>query len=337
MAESGRATVTRADVARESNLSVAVVSYVVNNGPRPVAVKTRQRVLDAIERTGYRPNGVARALAAGSTFTLALIVPDIANEFFAELACAVEQSARRAGRTVLLGNSEGDRDTEQALLETFLQRQIDGVVLASEAPDDVANLFATSKSRVVFLGHAPNSSPSTSIAVDNEAGAFVATKHLLEHGYEQLGMIAGPAGDQVATARLAGWHKAIEEASLDFAAFVHRPFTIEGGYLGGLEILGGTRRPRAIFAASDRQAIGLLRAAADRNLHVPSDLAIVTFDGSAASQYAVPSLTTIAQPISIMAELAVRELLYPDDHATRHVLPVDLVVRRSCGCTTTPH
>lgn len=329
--------VTRADVARESGLSVAVVSYVVNNGPRPVAAKSRQRVLDAIERTGYRPNGVARALAAGSTFTFGLIVPDIANEFFAELAGAVEQVARRAGRTVLMANSEGDRVTEQDLLETFLQRQIDGIIIVSEAPDEAAELFHASKTRAIYLGHAPKESPSVSIAVDNEAGAFDAAQHLLGHGYEQLAMVGGPVGDEVADARLAGWKRAIEGAGLGAGPVINGPFTIEGGYRAGLGLLDEPVRPRAIFAASDRQAIGLLRAAADQNLSVPADLAIVTFDGSAASQYAVPSLTTIAQPISAMAELAVTELMNSAAEAAHHVLPVDLVVRRSCGCTTSEH
>jgi LacI family transcriptional regulator len=322
------ARVTQADVARAAGTSMAVVSYVVNGGPRPVAEATRARVLAAIEQTGYRPDGVARALAAGSTYTLGLVVPDIANEFFAELACALEQSARAAGRTVLLANSEGSAETELALLETFLQRRIDGVVIISQIPEVADELLGRANTRRVFLGASP--AAGSSIGVDNEGGAIAATTHLLEHGYERIAMIGGPAGDPVAEARLAGFRQALGERATDH---VHQPFTVDGGYVGALELLSSAAAPQAVFAASDRQAIGLLRAAADKGLSVPDDLAVITFDGSAASAYAVPSLTTIQQPIAEMAELAVRQLLDPQAEPLREVLDVGLVIRRSCGCS----
>lgn len=321
---------TQADVARAAGTSMAVVSYVINGGPRPVAEQTRQRVLDAIEATGYRPNGVARALVGGSTYTCGLIVPDIANEFFAELACAVEQVARKAGRTVLLANSEGDARTERDLLDTFLQRQIDGLVLVSQEPDAAFETLRAARTRAVFLGPAP-AEPAASIAVDNDGGAYVATSHLAEHGYTRIAMISGPDGDQIAAARLAGWRRAVEERGA-VGRSVAQPYTVDGGYQGAVELLAADA-PQAVFAASDRQAIGLLRAAADQGMSVPSDLAIATFDGSAASAYAVPSLTTIQQPIAEMAELAISQLLGAEEVTTPHVLDVSLVVRRSCGCT----
>lgn len=316
-------------MAKAAGTSMAVVSYVVNGGPRPVATATRQRVLDAIQRTGYRPDGIARALVGGSTLTLGLVVPDIANEFFAELAGAVEQTARAAGRTVLLASSEGNTDSELALLETLLQRRIDGVVIISQAPELADELLEQGNTRRVFLGAAPEH--GSSIGVDNTGGAFAATQHLLEHGYERIALIGGPAGDSVAEDRLIGWQQAMGDRE---AHFVHQPFTVDGGYVGALELLGSATPPQAVFAASDRQAIGLLRAAADEGLSVPDDLAVVTFDGSAASAYAVPSLTTIQQPITEMAELAVRQLLDLHADPIRAVLDVALVVRRSCGCSS---
>ncbi|GAA0623269.1 LacI family DNA-binding transcriptional regulator [Kribbella sandramycini] len=348
------ARVTQADVARAAGTSMAVVSYVVNGGPRPVAEATRQRVLAAIEQTGYRPDGVARALVGGSTMTLGLIVPDIANEFFAELAAAVEQAARAAGRTVLLANSEGDASTELDLLDTFLQRRIDGLVIVSQAPAAADRLLNRAKTRHVFLGAAPES--AASIGVDNFGGAVAATRHLLEHGHSRIAAIAGPAGDHVAEARLAGWRHAVAaRPTAGRVRFVQHPFTVTGGYDAALALLnpsplapggpasgasifgrsgpaGARVRPQAVFASSDRQAIGLLRAAADLGLSVPDDLAVVTFDGSSISAYAVPALTTIQQPIAEMAELAVRQLIDPDPQPLRAVLEVGLVVRRSCGC-----
>jgi LacI family transcriptional regulator len=310
---------------------MAVVSYVINGGPRPVAAATRQRVLDAIAQTGYRPNSVARALAAGATHTFGLVVPDIANEFFAELACAVEQVARKSARTVLLANSEGDAETERDLLETFLQRQIDGVVLVSQEPAEAHAMLTAARTRGVFLGAAPPETEAFSIKVDNTGGAYVATNHLLEHGHETVAMISGPAGDEVADARRAGWQRALDEHGVT-GAHVEQPFTVDGGHDAALELLEVADRPRAVFAASDRQAIGLLRAAADLELSVPDDLAVVTFDGSAASAYAVPALTTIQQPITEMAELAINRLLAAEHSTGTQVLDVGLVVRRSCGC-----
>jgi LacI family transcriptional regulator len=321
---------TQADVARVAGTSMAVVSYVINGGPRPVAAGTRQRVLEAIVATGYRPNSAARALAGGSTLTCGLIVPDVANEFFAELARAVERAARRSGRTVLLANSDGDTGTEHALLDTFLRRQIDGVVLVSTAPDEAHRELVEASTRAVFLGAAPAGAVAPSIAVDNEGGAFAATRHLVDHGYPTVAMIAGPSGDEVASARLAGWRRAVDGVA---GRHVVQPYTVDGGYLGALDLFDAGPRPRAVFVAADRQAIGLLRAAADRGLAVPDDLAVATFDGSAASAYAIPSLTTVQQPVAEMAELAVKLLLDADQRPGATVLDVGLVVRRSCGCT----
>ncbi|CAI2095152.1 Catabolite control protein [Serratia entomophila] len=123
--------ITRADVARVAGTSVAVVSYVINNGPRPVAEATRLRVLAAIAQTGYRPNDIARALASGSTQTYGLVVPDISNPFFATLARALQQEAFSRGRVLLLGDAGDDRQREYELINHLLSRQVDGLLYTS--------------------------------------------------------------------------------------------------------------------------------------------------------------------------------------------------------------
>ena len=123
--------ITRADVARVAGTSVAVVSYVINNGPRPVAETTRLRVLEAIEKTGYRPNDIARALASGNTLTYGLVVPDISNPFFATLAQALQREAFSHGRVLLLGDAGDNRQREHDLINHLLRRQVDGLLYTS--------------------------------------------------------------------------------------------------------------------------------------------------------------------------------------------------------------
>lgn len=327
--------VTREDVAREAGTSTAVVSYVINNGPRPVSEATRRRVLEAIEKVGYEPDTIAQALASGVTGTYGLIVPDISNPFFAALAHELEDATSEAGRVVLLGDAAESKARETELLKTFARRRVDGLLFVGvdNAPDLAP--FAGNQVPVVVLDRVAPDQTASSVAVDNIGAARDVTEHLLEHGYTDLGIIAGPRHLYTGQDRYEGWRQALAVAGIepDARRVVEAPFTRRGGLEAGRALLAGAGRPRAVFASNEQQAIGLLAAAAELGVRVPDDLAVISFDGTEASDYTVPKLSGAVQPLADIARTAVAMLAAASDGAAPSSLVVthELRIRPSCG------
>ena len=325
---------TRADVAREAGTSVAVVSYVVNNGPRPVAPATRQRVLAAIEKTGYRPNNVARALASGTTKTYGLVVPDISNVFLASLAHALQREALANDMVMLLGDSGDSRQRELQLLNTLLSQQVDGLIYISVDRHPHIELLQASGTPFVMLDRVDPSPGLSVLRVDEREASRQVTAHLLSHGYQQVGIVTGPLEMINAQERLRGWRDALAEAGLaeqpqwQYTA----PYTREGGYQAAEQMLQGATRPRALFTSNEAQAMGMIRALADRGLRVPDDLALVCFNGTGLSACHIPSLTTVRQPVQEMAKAAISMLRGWKGKPTLREFSHRLEIGESCGC-----
>jgi LacI family transcriptional regulator len=335
--------VTRDEVARRAGTSSAVVSYVLNNGPRPVSPATRARVLAAIEELGYRPNAVARSLRARRTWTLGLVVPDNSNPFFAEFARAIEDVAFEHGYTLLLGNAMQDDTREASYIRTFLDRQVDGLLLISVGQGAVTmQALGGSQTPLVIVDRLLPGVRAATITVDNQAGGYLATRHLLEHGHTRIGCLSGPSDLTPSAERHRGWARALSEAGLRRPATLQArsDFSRHGGYLAARELLRRRQPPTALFALTDQQGIGALRAAAELGVRVPDELAIVSFDGIPESGFTIPGLSTMQQPIEAMARRAVDRLLQllaqPDGQPTHDVFPVELLRRGSCGCADPP-
>lgn len=335
--------VRRQDVADRAGVSPAVVSYVLNGGPRNVAPETRGRVLEAVATLGYRPNHIARSLRVNSTMTLGLLVPDNSNPFFAELARAVEEAAFAAGYTLLIGNATDDEARQTTYVRTFLERQVDGLLLVpAHGPVSCLNEITASGTPWVVLDRRITADvPATQILVDNPGGARTATEHLLAHGRRVVACIAGPRDVHPATGRVAGWRAALDAAGIDAdrAPLRHVPFGREAGYHAALEVCTDAD-PDALFVASDEQALGALRALAELGLRCPEDVAVASFDGIAAAAYTTPGLTTMQQPFLELGQRSIASLLArmaaSDVRPGEAVLPVRLVARGSCGCPDAP-
>ncbi len=312
MATSGplpRGQVTRSDVARYAGVSTAVVSYVVNSGPRPVAEATAARVRDAIRVLGYRPNASARALRTGSTQMIGLVGPEIGNPHFAEMAVAVEQCAARHGHAVLLVNSGNDPQLERSLIRTLTARQVDGIIVSTVQHDTTVVDPSPRGVPVVLLNTFSAHDGVETVGVDAREGARIGVEHLVSHGQSRIALVIGGAEVE---ARERGWHDATRAAGLPDGPIAREGFTREGGYLGTLRLFGGSDRPTALFARSDMQAVGALRALGELGLRVPEDVAVVSFDGTDEAAYASPQLTVVRQPVEQMAEEAVSRLIAPD-------------------------
>jgi LacI family transcriptional regulator len=322
---------TRTDVARLAGVSTAVVSYVVNGGPKKVAPATEARVRDAIAALGYRPNAAARALKLGSSEMLGMIVPDTTNPFFVMLAHAVEVAAADRGYALLIANSDASVAAERRHVESLASRRVDGVFLSSVLFEPDLRDLESADIPVVLLNHSLDSPGFASVGVDLREGGRTAVAHLAEHGHRDIGLVMGTATGGGLDGREAGWLEGIRAAGLVPGPVVRAPFRREEGYRIGLELAASADRPTALFASSDLLAVGILRAFHEARVRVPEDVAIVSFDGSPEAEYSWPGLTTLAQPISAMAAAAV-ESLVGGGPTTNRIFAPELVRRASCGC-----
>ncbi|MFF0294133.1 LacI family DNA-binding transcriptional regulator [Kitasatospora sp. NPDC004615] len=341
------AKVTRDDVARLAGTSTAVVSYVINNGPRPVAPATREKVLAAIEQLGYRPNSVAQAMASRRTNLIGMVVPDARQPFFAEMAHAVERAASERGKLVLIGNSDYVDDREVHYVRAFLGMRVSGLILVSQGPSQrAAEEFAAMEgAKVVLLHRRPEAIDDVAVVTDDVGGSELVVRHLLEvHGHPYVACFGGPVespapGDPVID-HVAGWELAMAAHGLPTEPhLIDAPFHRYGAYQVALELLASDRRPPAIFCSTDDQAIGVLRAARELGLKVGEDLAVAGFDDIPEAGFADPPLTTVASDRDAMARAAVDlvlddSLMVPGSDTERvRKFPSRLVVRRSCGCS----
>lgn len=337
LAKSPGGNVTRSDVAKAAGTSVAVVSYVINNGPRPVAEATRLRVLEAIKQTGYRPNAVARALASGSTKTFGLVVPNISNPFVASMAHMLLQESLDHGHVMLLGDAGDDRKRELELIQGLLNRQVDGLFYTSVDRHPYIDVIQASGTPLVMLDRVDPRPGVSMLRVNEREASRQVTEHLLSHGYQKVGMISGPLEMLNAQDRIQGWRDAMAEKGLqvDETLIFPASYSRQGGYDATKRMLARGQVPRALFTSNEGQAIGCIRALSEHGLRVPQDVALVCFNGTDQSAFHVPTLTTVRQPLREMARSAIAMLKNGDGEAQLAEFPHYLEIGESCGCLLT--
>jgi LacI family transcriptional regulator len=325
---------TARDVAKMAGTSTAVVSYVFNNGPRPVSAATRERVLRAAEALQYRPNALARALSAGRTLSIGLVVPHIRNPYFAALAEQLEAAARRREHLLLIGDAGGDADREQSHLSSFIGRKVDGLVLVSVRDPEALAQLDTGGVPVVALHPMPPGSCASTLSISSVDAAHDAVRHLVEHGYDTIGVLTGPLGSPGTDEHIVGVRQAVAQAP--HVRVDHRATSISRYAARDLlRVWLTTReRPRAVYCATDEQAFGVLNAAWEAGLAVPDDLAVLGGDGTQDCEVTVPPLAALHRPVADLASMAV-DLLLDRDPALGPVqwrVKHQLVLRASCGC-----
>ena len=325
---------TIVDVAKRAGVSISTVSRVVR-GRDEVSTATRQRVQSVIDSMDYRPSPIARALVSGQTKLIALLVSDIRNAFYPQLAMSVEREAAKLEYAVVICNT-GDKAREtRRYMERLVAQGLDGVIHASATgqEDDIVDLL-TSPKRIVFVNRASNLSECSAIISGNRQGAGELTQHLFDQGQRSIAFVAGPKYAQNAEERRQGFLAIM--ATLPNA----RPLVFEGDFSGASgaaaveEWLKSDRLPSAIIGVNDTVAIGVLDAALRHNLRVPEDLAVAGFDNIAVAASELVNLTTVGQPIDRMARRAVkvlaRQLEGPETFDPVHeLLRSELVIRRS--------
>ncbi|MBU8789142.1 MULTISPECIES: catabolite control protein A [Bacillus] len=303
--------VTIYDVAREANVSMATVSRVVNGNPN-VKPTTRKKVLEAIERLGYRPNAVARGLASKKTTTVGVIIPDISSIFYAELARGIEDIATMYKYNIILSNSDQNMDKELHLLNTMLGKQVDGIVFMSgNVTDEHVEEFKRSPVPIVLAASVEEKGETASVAIDYEQALYDAAVMLIENGHKRLAFVSGPMQEPINKAKkLQGFKRALQDKGLEFK----EEFVVEGDYTydSGMEALDALmkldEKPTAVISATDEMALGIIHAAQDKGLSIPEDLEVVGFDNTRLSLMVRPQLTTVVQPTYDIGAVAMRLL-----------------------------
>jgi LacI family transcriptional regulator len=330
------------DVAELAGVSVTTVSHALS-GKRPVAIETRKRIADAVERLGYQPSQLAIAMLTGRTMTLGALVPDIKNPFFGELLSAVESAADSRGYGTIVSSTELRRDHERRQVEMLCAKQVDAILLIGCSDDAAGFIPAGWKAPVVVVDQMPDSSQGfPTVRSDHERGGRIAADHLCQLGHREVGVLAGPPTMLVAAARLHGFLDQMKTHGLPVPRtrrIAATQFTLPSGLKAAHSLL--TRRPEltAIFCANDLIAYGALHAASELDIDVPRDLSVIGFDDIFVSSMVQPTLTTIHQEITELGRrsvaLAVQALAPGDAQPIDPLLEVSLVVRSSTATART--
>jgi len=289
------------DVAKMAGVSVATVSRVLNNKGY-VGQDTREKVESSILELNYKPNEVARSLFKKQSNTIGLIVPDIMNPFFPELARAVEDTAIKLGYNVILCNSDANREKEQAYLDVLQQKYVNGIIVSSNTltADQIIeiNIPVVSIDREISKG-------LPTIVVENKKGAIAATRFLKNKGCKRIAHIRGTHGIVNAEERCEGYKEVVDqELWFGESYVVNGNYEMQSSIKATLELLSQHPEIDGIFAANDIMAIGAMKAAHQLGIKVPEDLSIIGFDGISLSVATIPELTTIVQPIYELGEKA---------------------------------
>jgi LacI family transcriptional regulator len=296
-------TVTIKEVALRAGVSITTVSRVLNEKLEGVGKETRVKVLQVMKEMDYQPNSVARSMITKRTGTIGLIIPDITNPFFPELARGVEDGLEATGMNLILSNTDGDLSKEQKVVRFLAQKSVDGYIVTSPNTVEDNNIFQELYSKgipVVFIErYQEGRCDIPSVYFQNEEGARLATKHLIEIGHRKIACVTGPLSTTNAQLRLKGFRSECAKAGIEIPEewIGHGNYKIDGGYQAAKQLLTHYKHEiTAIFASNDLMAFGALKAAKEAGLNVPGDLAICGFDNIYLSEMVEPCLTTIDVP-----------------------------------------
>ncbi len=301
-------TVTIYDVAREAGVSMATVSRVVN-GNKNVKENTRKKVLEVIDRLDYRPNAVARGLASKKTTTVGVVIPNIANAYFATLAKGIDDIADMYKYNIVLANSDENDEKEINVVNTLFSKQVDGIIfMGYHLTDKIRAEFSRSRTPIVLAGTVDLEHQLPSVNIDYAAASSDAVK-LLAKNNQKIAFVSGPLVDDInGKVRFSGYKEGLQASGLEFneGLVFESKYKYEEGYALAERVLNAGAT--AAYVAEDEIAAGLLNGISDRGIKVPEEFEIITSDDSQVTKYTRPNLTSINQPIYDIGAIAMRML-----------------------------
>ena len=324
------------DVANLAGVHPSTVSRVINDDSR-ISEKTKNKVLLIIKKLRYTPNAIARGLKTKRTHTLGMLIPDITNPFFAEIARGVEDAASKNNFNVILCNTDDKLKKERTYLEILRGKRVDGLILGTAHIKDKSILeLEKNNFPYILISRNIEGLDKNCVIVDDEVGGIMATEYLIKLGHRRIAHITGPLKTRSALNRLKGYKLVLKKHRIEYKDELvgEGDFRIKGGYQVMKRFLKLTEPPTAIFAANDLLALGAMQVIQKKNFHIPEDFSVVGFNDIKLASFVYPPLTTIRQPMLEMGALAVKMLIKiieeGEFNQRKEVLESKLIIRESC-------
>ncbi len=329
------------EIARVAGVSTATVSRVLNNSDK-VREDTARRVKKVAEELSYRPNHVARRMKVNATDSLVigLIITDIGNPFFSNVAKGVEDIAYKNKHVLMICNTNESPEKEKFFLNSLLSEKVSGVIIVptiGNGNDDFIKKLVMDGFPMVTVDRRIKDLNVDSVCINNEAGAYQATQRLIKNGYKRIGIICGIKGLSNTEERLNGYVKALEEAGIPLSddLITYGNYVETGGRDAISQLLSLNEPPTAVFSTNNLMTLGCLKELYNRKIKIPDDIALVGFDDSLWERALNPPLTTVKQPGYELgtnaAELLIKRLNNRDASKMNILLNTELIIRDSCG------
>jgi len=329
------------DIANYTGFSVTTISLVLNNKANKIPKSTKDTILDAVEKLNYHPNQLAVGLVKKRTETIGLVISDVSNVFFSNLAKGVEDECRKKGWNVILCNTNDKHERDISYIQILADKGVDGILFCMALDSnkkkalESISLMEKLKLPFVMIDRFLDEAECCSVFVNHKQGGYIATKHLIENGHKKIGCIAGPLQLEDSMYRLKGYEKAMEEAGLT----ITKDIIYEGNYdpQSGAEAVDYLleKKISAIFAFNDMSAYGAYKRLRQKGLSIPEDVSLVGYDDIFFSELLDIPLTTVRQPVYDMGAEAVKQLIeeVENDVNTQKSITFQpiLVVRQSTG------
>lgn len=303
--------VTIKEVAQRAGVSIATVSYVINKSRR-VKPETARRIRQAIQELNYHPSQIAQSLVTKSTQILSVLISDITDPFFAPIVRGIEDVAVKAGYIVMVCNNDENSLKTKHYLEILSRHRVDGLIISpASGIDDLNNILEEMGMPIVFVNRHSSVIAADVVESDNELGAYLATRHLLDLGHTRIGIIIGSTTVTTYSDRLAGYCRALNEAgiTIDPSLIKAEGFHPDSGYRLALELFQTEERPTAVFVGSGIINRGAYQAFQEMGLQIPEQLSLIAFDDTEWAPLVNPPLTTVSQDTYQMGQVAAQILL----------------------------
>lgn len=304
--------VTLKDIAEKVGVSKATVSMVLNNKNINVSEATRNKILKVVKELNYIPNSAARSLSTNKSQIIGIILPDIENPFFSEVARAIEDVANQYNYNVILCNTDNERHKEEQYIKLLISKLVDGIIFLTgiESSKDIKMLRDNNVSFVLVDRYVENSNQVNGVYCLNEEGVQLGIDYLLNNGKKKIAFITGPMDLNISKQRLNGYKKAMRIKKIyDENLIFEGDFTIDGGIAVTKKIIASNMKLDAIFYGNDAMALGGMKVLLRAGYNIPHDISIMGFDNIKISNFIEPALTTVSQPIYNMGKQACELLI----------------------------
>ncbi|MCM3627019.1 LacI family transcriptional regulator [Paenibacillus glycanilyticus] len=323
------------DVAKEAGVSIATVSNAIN-GKGNVSKKRREQILKIMEQMNYQPNVNASALMGKKTYTLGLLIPDISNPFFSEIARAIEDQAHQLGYSVIMCSTDNKDERVERYIGLLEQKNVDGILIGTGVDNlDILTNLQAKHIPIVMISRETAALEVDTVVADDFVGGLMAAQHLAEMGHRRIAILSEQLKVSSARERIRGFKQGLQDRQIPFDDdhIVICNYMIEEGRRAAGGLLSREDRPTALFCCNDVLAIGAMQEARSLGIKVPEELSIVGFDDTILAAVVDPPLTTVAQPITSMAKQAFQLLIANLDEAEpvkkRIVLRPEITIRQS--------